>query len=262
MARKVRLDRLLVDRGLAPSRQRARELIEAGHVLVDGLPASKVASQVAVDRPVRLAQQDHGWVGRGALKLLGALEALAFDVDGAVCADLGASTGGFTEVLLHRGAARVYAIDVGRALLHRRLEVDPRVVVMDGVNARYLTVAESAPEGGAQLPECVSRVVGDLSFIGLELVLPSLQRILTPGGEAVVLVKPQFEVGRGHLGKGGRVRDDAARAQAIERVAASAAAGGFEVLAGVDSTVPGARSGNVEHFLHLRREAPGSASTT
>ena len=253
MARKVRLDRLLVDRGLAPSRQRSRELIEAGHVLVDGLPATKVASQVAVDRPVRLAKADHGWVGRGALKLLGALEQLDVDVDGAICADLGSSTGGFTEVLLHRGATRVYAIDVGRGLLHRRLEVDERVVVMEGVNARYLTVAAPAPEGGASLPAPVDRVVGDLSFIGLELVLPSLDRILAPDGEAVVLVKPQFEVGRQGLGKGGRVRDEAARTAAIARVAAQAEAAGFVVVAGVDSTVPGARSGNVEHFLHLRR---------
>jgi len=251
MARKERLDRLLVRRGMAPSRQRARELIEAGHVLVDGLPARKVATQVAVDRPVRLARPDHGYVGRGALKLLGALASLDFDVRDQACADLGSSTGGFTEVLLEQGARRVYAIDVGRGLIHRRLEVDERVVVMEGVNARHLTVDEPAPEAGAQLPERVSRVVGDLSFIGLELVLPSLRRILVDGGEAVLLVKPQFEVGRGQLASGGRVRDDAARAEAIARVAASAEAGGFVVRAGVDSTVPGARSGNVEHFLHL-----------
>lgn len=253
MARKVRLDRLLVDLGLAPSRQRARELIEAGDVLVDGLPATKVAAQVAVDRPVRLVRPDHGWVGRGALKLLGALEALAVDPTGRVCADLGSSTGGFTEVLLRGGAERVHAIDVGRGLLHRRIEVDPRVVVMEGVNARHLTVDAEAPEGGARLPCRMGLVVGDLSFIGLGLVLPSLGRILADDGEAVLLVKPQFEVGRGNLGSGGRVRDEAARQGAIASVRAEAEAGGFEVVAGVDSEVPGAKSGNVEHFLHLRR---------
>ncbi len=256
MARKVRLDRLLVDQGMAPSRQRARELIEAGHVLVDGLVATKVAAQVAVDRPVRLVQPDHGWVGRGALKLLGALEALQVEPAGRVCADLGSSTGGFTEVLLHRGAERVYAIDVGRGLLHRRLEVDPRVVVMEGVNARHLTVEVPAPEGGARLPAAVGLVVGDLSFIGLALVLPSLRRILAEDGEAVVLVKPQFEVGKGQLASGGRVRDEAARQQAIDRVRKAATDGGFDVVGGVDSSVPGAKSGNVEHFLHLRRAAP------
>jgi 23S rRNA (cytidine1920-2'-O)/16S rRNA (cytidine1409-2'-O)-methyltransferase len=253
VARKVRLDRLLVDQGLAPSRQRARELIEAGHVLVDGLPATKVAAQVAVDRPVRLAQPDHGWVGRGALKLLGALEPLGVDPTGRVAADLGSSTGGFTEVLLRQGATRVYAIDVGRGLLHRRLEVDERVVVMEGVNARHLVLEGEPPDGGARLPEAVDLVVGDLSFIGLALVLPSIARILTAHGEAVVLVKPQFEVGKGGLASGGRVRDETARQQAIDRVRSEAEAGGFRVVDGVDSTVAGARSGNVEHFLHLRR---------
>ncbi len=262
MGKKVRLDRLLVQRGLAPSRQRAQELIDQGVVRVDGLVARKAATQVDVARPVLLERPDHGWVGRGALKLLGALEALGVDPDGCTCADLGASTGGFTEVLLRGGARRVYAIDVGRGLLHRRLEVDPSVVVMDGVNARHLYVdgeRSGVAEGqdGTALPERCGLVVGDLSFIGLERVLDAVGRILAPDGEAVLLVKPQFEVGRAQLGARGRVTDPVARAAAIARVRGSAEAGGFVVVGAVDSSVPGAKSGNVEHFLHLRRADAG-----
>lgn len=261
MPKKVRLDRLLVQRGLAPSRQRAQELIEAGVVKVDGLVAKKAATQVDVSRPVLLEEPDHGWVGRGALKLLGAVEALGVSAGGCVCADLGASTGGFTEVLLRHGAARVYAIDVGRGLLHRRLEVDPKVVVMDGVNARHLYVEGQEPpnEQATALPEACDLVVGDLSFIGLGHVLDAVRRLLAPGGQAVLLVKPQFEVGRSQLGARGRVTDPAARAAAIERVRGTAEAAGFEVVGAVDSSLPGAKSGNVEHFLQLRvaREDPG-----
>ncbi|MCB9687682.1 MAG: TlyA family RNA methyltransferase [Alphaproteobacteria bacterium] len=243
MGKKVRLDRWVVERGLAPSRQRARELIEEGRVLVGGIAVTKAAAQVDVDRGVMLKSEEHEWVGRGARKLLGALEQLPAEVEGRVCADLGSSTGGFTEVLLHRGAARVYAVDVGKGLLHERLRDDPRVVVMEGVNARHLdTVGEP-----------LDLLVGDLSFISLRLILPAVARLLRPEGEAVILVKPQFEVGREHVGGGGKVRDDAARADAIARVRTDAEAQGFTVLGAADSAVPGARSGNVEHFLWLRR---------
>ena len=245
MARKVRLDRWLVERGLAPSRLRARELIEQGDVLIDGVPSTRPSAQVDVDRDVALRSTEHEWVGRGARKLLSVLQPLGVTVEGRVCADLGASTGGFTEVLLHRGAARVYAVDVGKGLLHERLRADARVVVMEGVNARHLDA----------LPEPVDLLVGDLSFISLALVLPAALRLVRPGGEAVVLVKPQFEVGQQHVGGGGRVRDEGARTEAIERVKADACAQGFTVLGSADSTVAGARSGNVEHFLWLR--APG-----
>jgi len=247
MARKVRLDRLLVDRGWARSRQHARELIEAGEVLVDGVPAARVAAQVDADRPVALREADPGWVGRGAEKLNAALDPLGVDPAGRVCADLGASTGGFTEVLLRRGAARVHAVDVGRHQLHERLRADPRVVVHDGVNARYLEA----------LPEPVSLVVADLSFISIRKVLPAVRRLLADGGDALVLVKPQFEVGPEKVEAGGVVRDPEDRLAAIRAVAVEAEALGFVVRGGVDSTVPGARSGNVEHFLHLaiRREA-------
>lgn len=242
-AKKVRLDWLLVDRGLAASRQRARELIERGVVRVDGLPATKLSTQVAADRPVTLVEDDHTWVGRGALKLLGALDALAVTADGSTCADLGASTGGFTEVLLHRGAQRVYAVDVGHGQLAWKLRTDPRVVVMEGVNARHLEA----------LPEPIDLVVGDLSFISVTLILPTVRRLLRPGGVAVVLVKPQFEAGRGAVSRGGRVRSPDDREAAIAKVRDAVTASGMSLLGGVDSEVPGARAGNVEHFLHLSR---------
>lgn len=238
----LRLDAALVKQGLAPSRQRAKELVEEGVVLVDGLVASKVATQVRPEQKMELARADHGWVGRGALKLLGVLDPFGVDPTDLVCADLGASTGGFTEVLLARGARRVYAIDVGKGQLAWKLRTDPRVVVLEGVNARHL-------EG---LPEPIDLVVGDLSFISLGLILPAVARLLRPGGRAVVLVKPQFEAGRGGVGSGGRVRDPDVRAAAIARVADDARAAGFVVEAGLDSPVAGAKAGNVEHFLSLR----------
>ena len=245
MARKVRLDRLLVDRGLAASRQRARELIASGAVLIDGHPAARAATQVAVDRTITLARQDHPWVGRGALKLLGVLEPFGVDPADKTCADLGASTGGFTEVLLRRGARRVYAIDVGKGLLHYRLRDDPRVVLMEQTNARHL-------DG---LPEPIDLLVGDLSFISFTLILPTVLRLLGPTGEAVVLIKPQFEAGRAAVGKGGRVRSEADRTAAIERVKEAATAHGLSVKGSMDSPLPGARAGNLEHFLHLCHSA-------
>lgn len=243
MARKLRLDLLLVRRGLAASRRRAQELIAEGAVLVDGIPATRPATQVSVDQAVELKREDFPWVGRGALKLLGVLDPFGVDPQGLVAADLGASTGGFTQVLLERGAERVYAVDVGRGLLHYKLREDPRVVLMEGVNARYLE----------SLPEPIDLIVGDLSFISIRLILPVITRLLRPGGEAVILVKPQFEAGREAVGHGGRVRSEEARAEAIEAVREAVRACGLELLGGMDSPVAGARSGNVEHFLHLRR---------
>lgn len=244
MARKVRLDRLLVDRGLAASRQRARELIEKGVVRVDGIPATKVATQVGVNQELELSESDHSWVGRGALKLLGVLAPLGVDPTGKTCADLGSSTGGFTQVLLEHGARRVYAIDVGKGLLDWTLRNDERVVVMEQTNARHLE----------SLPEPIDLLVGDLSFISLTKILPTVHRLLRPGGEAVILVKPQFEAGREAIGKGGRVRSEAERARAIAGVRASTAGHGLFVIDGMDSPVSGAKAGNVEHFLHLRRD--------
>lgn len=240
--RKVRLDRRLVDLGLALDRTDAAARIRSGAVRVDGVPNAHLSAQVEVTRAVTLASVELDWVGRGAIKLVGALDDLAVAVDGRVAADLGASTGGFSEVLLRRGARRVYAIDVGVGLLHERIARDDRVRVMDGVNVRHL----------GSLPEPMDLVVGDLSFISWTLVLPVVARLLALDGDAVLLVKPQFEVARGSVGPGGRVRDGAARHAAIERVFAQALANGLRRVGGVDSHLPGARAGNVEYFVHLR----------
>lgn len=242
----VRLDLLLVQLGHAASRERARVLISEGGVRVDGVLVNKPSAQVRPGRPITLVADDFPWVGRGALKLLHALEHFQVDPAGLVAADLGSSTGGFTEVILHHGGLRVYAIDVGKGQLHQRLRTDPRVVVMEGTNARHLT----------ELPERIDLIVGDLSFIGLALILPTVHRLLPEGGQAVLLVKPQFEAGREAIGTGGLVRDKHARAAAIARVSADATGQGFELLGGVDCAIPGAKAGNVEHFLHLRR-GPG-----
>lgn len=255
MARPERLQRLdvaLVSRGLAPSRARAVERIEAGEVEVDGLVVDKPARQVRLDQSVRLVVPDHGYVGRGALKLLGVLGPLGVDPAGCIAADLGASTGGFTEVLLERGATRVYAVDVGHGQLAWKLQTDPRVVNLEGTNVRTLE----------RLPEPVSLIVGDLSFISLRLVLPSVARLLSPGGRALLLVKPQFEAGREAVGKGGRVADDGVRDAAIARVKADAVAEGFVVLGEATSPLPGAKAGNVEHFVLLALAEPQSASAS
>lgn len=241
MAKKVRLDAWLVQRGLAPSRHRAKELIEAGSVLVAGVPATKAAAQVDVDMDVALKDPDEGWASRGALKLLGVLGPLGVDPAGLVCADFGASTGGFTDVLLRSGALKVYAVDVGRGLLHPRLQADPRVIAVEETNVRHLR----------SLPEPISLVVADLSFISVIKVLPAIRAVLVPRGSALVMVKPQFEVGPEKISSGGLVRDLDARQRAIDSVAASAAEHGFTLLGSMDSPLPGARSGNVEHFLRL-----------
>ncbi|MFK7927603.1 MAG: TlyA family RNA methyltransferase [Myxococcota bacterium] len=247
----VRLDLLLVKRGLAASRKRAQEMIKEGAVMVDGIPASKPSMQVRPDRPIELTRQDFPWVGRGALKLLGALEPLGVDPAGFICADLGSSTGGFTQVLLEQGARTVYAVDVGKGQLAWSLREHERVVMMEGVNARHLEA----------LPEPIDLIVGDLSFISLTLILPTVMRLLRPGGQAVVLVKPQFEAGRDQIGSGGLVKDPEVRTRAIEKVRENAQDLGFQVLGGQDCTVPGAKAGNVEYFLHLARPDNEPAST-
>ena len=243
MSSKKRLDVLLVERGLAESREMARALIMAGEVWVKGQRADKAGKTFPVDVEIEVKGQACPYVSRGGLKLEGALEVFGVDVEGKVAADLGASTGGFTHCLLTRGARKVYAVDVGYGQLHWRLRQDPRVVVMERVNVRFLD-----PKA---LPEKMDLVVADLSFISLTLILPVVRGILRPGGEAVLLVKPQFEVGRGKVGKGGVVKDPSLRREALERVKARAQELGFQVLGEMDSPVPGAKKGNVEIFLYL-----------
>ncbi len=244
--RRQRLDLLLVERGLAESRTKAQALVMAGAVVVGEARVDKPGSLVDPALPVRIKEDaaPRRWVSRGALKLLRALEAFGIDPRGWTCADLGASTGGFTDVLLQHGAARVYAVDVGYGQLHPRLRGDPRVVVRERENARALTAAS--------LGEPVDLVVGDLSFISLRLVLPAVRDLLRPGGLAALLVKPQFEVGKGEVGKGGVVRDPAKRQAALDQVAGAAQALGFEVLGHAESPIEGP-AGNRELLLGLRR---------
>ena len=246
---KSRLDLLLVSRGLAPTRERARAMILAGDVTVNGSPATKAGTAVAEDADVRLRQPDHPWVGRGGLKLDHALRAFHLDATDAIALDIGASTGGFTHVLLERGARRVVAIDVGSGQLDWRLRTDPRVVLLERVNARHLTPG--------QLPEdlrAFDLVTIDVSFISLALILPVVPALLGPHGAVVALVKPQFEAGRDEVGAGGVVRDPQVHSRVVDEVAAHALRIGLTRLAVEPSPVAGAE-GNRE-FLMLLRHSP------
>ncbi len=238
---KKRLDVLLVERGLAESRAQAQALVMAGRVA----GYDKAGQQVDETTPLELVQPAQ-YVSRGGEKLANALDALGLDVRGRDCLDVGASTGGFTDVLLQRGARRVIALDVGRAQLHERLREDPRVTVMERVNARHLTELPFAPE----LVTC------DVSFISVRQALPPVLRLAKPGWEAVVLVKPQFEAGRADVGRGGVVRDPAIHRRVLREVADAALAWQAEPAGVVDSGLPGPK-GNREFFLHLvHRERP------
>lgn len=251
MTVRVRLDAELVRRGLARSREQAAELIAAGRVSIAGQAAAKPATQVTRDAPVKVAEAGDGaadYVSRGGHKLAGALAAFGdLVVTGKRCLDAGASTGGFTDVLLRAGAAHVVAADVGYGQLAWRLQTDPRVTVLDRVNVRALRPEQVAPP-----PELV---VGDLSFISLTLVLPALAECAAPAADFVLMVKPQFEAGRGKVGQGGVVRDNEARAGAVRQVAQAAGGLGLGVRGVTASPLPGP-SGNVEYFLWLRRGCP------
>lgn len=239
----MRLDLLLVERGLVPTRERAQRLILAGEVLAADRPATKPGALVAADTPLRLRDPGPGWVSRGGEKLAGALDAFALDVVARVGLDVGASTGGFTECLLRRGARRVIALDVGYGQLAWSLRQDPRVAVIERTNVRHLQ-----PDA---LPEPPDLATVDVSFISLTLVLPAVARVVSAGSPVVALVKPQFEAGRGQVGKGGVVRDDAVRAAAVGRVRAVAEDLGFQVHGEAESVLPGPK-GNREVFLWLQ----------
>jgi 23S rRNA (cytidine1920-2'-O)/16S rRNA (cytidine1409-2'-O)-methyltransferase len=243
---RVRLDQLLVERGLAPSRARAQGVILAGLVRVDGEIADKAGKAVAPDAAVEIVAAEHPWVSRGGVKLAAALDAFGVSPVGRRCLDIGASTGGFTHVLLERGAAQVVALDVGHGQLDWSLRQDPRVVIKDGINARFLTPAE--------VPGPFDLVTVDVSFISLRLVLPALVPVLAEDGDLVALVKPQFEAGRGQVGKGGVVRDPAVREASVSAVLEAAAALGLSCLARTPSSIAGP-AGNVEELVHLRRSA-------
>ena len=242
---KLRLDALLVERGLAPSRERARALILAGAVRVGTTATPKAGSMVAADALVEVALADHPYVGRGGLKLAHALDAFGLACDGKLALDVGASTGGFTDVMLQRGARRVVALDVGHAQLAWRLRSDPRVVVLEGVNARYLKPDDLPAD--ARVFDLVSI---DVSFISLRLVLPAVPPLLAVPADVVALVKPQFEAGRADVGKGGIVRDAAVHARSVDEVSACAAALGFLVRQHCESPIRGTE-GNREFLVHL-----------
>ncbi|HEX7505257.1 MAG TPA: TlyA family RNA methyltransferase [Polyangia bacterium] len=240
---KVRADVAVFEQGLASSRERAQALILAGQILCGDKPVDKAGDRLPEGAVLRMRGEPMPYVSRGGLKLAHALDAFNVSVAGVVAVDVGASTGGFTDCLLQRGASRVYCIDVGHGQLDWKLASDPRVVVIDRTNIRHMP-----PE---RVPEVCALAVVDVSFISLRLVLPALPALLVPGAPAVVLVKPQFEVGRAKVGKGGIVRDDTDRRQAIVDVAAAAQALGFTVVGETTSPITGGK-GNVEFLLHLR----------
>jgi 23S rRNA (cytidine1920-2'-O)/16S rRNA (cytidine1409-2'-O)-methyltransferase len=240
---KLRADVAVFEQGLAPSRERARALILAGQILCGDRPVDKAGDLLPAGAALRLRGEPMPYVSRGGLKLAHALDVFRLDVAGAVAVDVGASTGGFTDCLLQRGAARIYCIDVGHGQLAWKLASDPRVVVVDRTNIRHM-----APE---RIPEPCTLAVVDVSFISLRLVLPALPPLLVPGSPVVALVKPQFEVGKGKVGKGGIVRDEEQRRQAVADVAAAARELGWTVLGETPSPVLGGK-GNVEFLLHLR----------
>ncbi|HYG26145.1 MAG TPA: TlyA family RNA methyltransferase [Caulobacteraceae bacterium] len=245
MARK-RADILLVERGFFESRARARAAIEAGGVKADGQAVAKASD--LIDEAARIvAEAAHPWVGRGALKLAHALALWPVAVEGRVVLDVGASTGGFTEVCLSRGADLVYAVDVGRRQLHPKVAADPRVVNLEGVDARALDAA--------LIPRPPQLVVSDVSFIGLAKALPAALALAEEGADLVCLVKPQFEAGREHIGKGGLVKDAAAREKALADVAAFLEASGWTVQGHTQSPVTGG-DGNVEYLLWARKRPP------
>jgi 23S rRNA (cytidine1920-2'-O)/16S rRNA (cytidine1409-2'-O)-methyltransferase len=244
---KPRLDTLVVERGLAASRERARALILAGQVRVNGTVVSKAGHPVAADAEITLIGRDHPYVSRGGIKLAHALDVFAVDPGGRAALDVGASTGGFTDVLLQRGAVRVLALDVGHGQLDWRLRNDTRVVVIERVNARTLTAGQ-LPEG----LRAFDLVVMDVSFISVRQVLPAIVPLLQQGADVVVLVKPQFEAGREEVGKGGVVRDAAVQARVVDDVTAAASALGLSRVATTESPITGSE-GNREFFLHLRR---------
>jgi 23S rRNA (cytidine1920-2'-O)/16S rRNA (cytidine1409-2'-O)-methyltransferase len=240
-----RLDKILVDRGLVSSRERARSLVMRGAVLVRGQPETKPGTMIDPSIEITVKEEDHPYVSRGALKLVKGLDTFGIDPTGKVALDIGASTGGFTDVLLRRGATRVYAIDVGYGQLAWSIRSDPRVVVIERENVRTLPLE--------RVPEPADLAVIDVSFISLTLVLPRVVELLRPPGDKpiVALVKPQFEVGREQVGKGGVVRDEAARQGAIDKVRTWATANEFTAGEHVESPITGP-AGNVEYLLLLK----------
>ena len=253
MAKKLRLDVELTERGLAPSRTRAQALILAGKVLVEGILVTKAGTPVDQAATIEVREPDHPYVSRGALKLAAALDALKISPENLDCLDVGASTGGFTELLLERGARRVIALDVGRGQLDWKLRSDARVEVMEGVNARHLDALE--------LPFAVGLATVDVSFISLRLVVPALLTHLQPPGVIICLVKPQFEAGREQVGKGGIVRDEGVRRAVVDATVATLEGLGLERIGVVPSPIRG-QKGNLEELAAFRAPLDDGGETT
>ncbi|MDR1495891.1 MAG: TlyA family RNA methyltransferase [Clostridiales Family XIII bacterium] len=243
--KKERLDVLLTERGFFGSRERARASVMAGVVKVDGQPATKPGVRYPADADIAVTEPPHPYVGRGGLKLEYAFDQWKIDVSGAVCADIGASTGGFTDLMLRRGARKIYAIDVGYGQLDWKLRGDPRVVNLERTNVRYLdaTLVDEAP----------SFIAIDVSFISLKLVLPVAASLLALGGQIVALVKPQFEAGRGQVGKNGVVRDESVRREVVEKARGYAEENGLSVSGVIESPITGAK-GNIEYLMRCASE--------
>jgi 23S rRNA (cytidine1920-2'-O)/16S rRNA (cytidine1409-2'-O)-methyltransferase len=240
---KKRIDKLLVERGLAETREKAQALIMAGNVLVDDKPATKSGMTISEDAELKLKEAPHPYVSRGGVKLEGAVRHFGIKVESKICLDVGASTGGFTHFLLMNGAARVYALDVDVKQLDWRLRNDPKVRLIE-LNARFL-----AP---AHVGEAVDLVTMDASFISLTMLLPRIPAVMKSGGECLALVKPQFEVGREHVGKGGIVRDPSLQQAAVDKIAEAARSVGLEFVGSAESPITG-REGNREFFAYLRK---------
>ena len=244
--KRQRLDTLLVDKGLVESREKARALILAGQVNVDGHGAAKAGTMIPIDADVRVIGPDHPWVSRGGIKLAHALDVFRIDATGTIALDVGASTGGFTDVWLQRGARHVIALDVGHSQLHWKVRSDPRVTVIENTNARYLKPGDLPDAGGP-----ISRVSIDVSFISLRHIFPVLPPLVASGSHIVALVKPQFEAGRKDVGKGGLVSDPEIHTRVVADVTMAAAEVGLKRLGLIDSPITGAE-GNKEFLLHLR----------
>jgi 23S rRNA (cytidine1920-2'-O)/16S rRNA (cytidine1409-2'-O)-methyltransferase len=245
--RKQRLDTLLVEKGLVESREKARALILAGQVDVDGHGAAKAGTMVPVDAEIKVIGPEHPWVSRGGIKLAAALDAFAIDATDRIALDIGASTGGFTDVWLQRGAKHVIALDVGHSQLHWKVRSDPRVSVIENTNARHLKRGD-LPEKGP-----ITRVSIDVSFISLRHIFPVVPELTSRPAEIVALVKPQFEAGRKDVGKGGLVTDPAVHDRVVADVTAAAAEVGLKRVGLIDSPITGAH-GNKEFLMHLRCE--------
>ena len=247
MAVRQRLDLLLVERQLAPSRERAQSLILAGKVLVNTERIDKPGKSVDLDSELVVQEQDHPYVSRGGVKLAGAIREFQIEVPDRIALDVGASTGGFTDCLLQFGAQKVYAVDVGYGQLAWKLRQDPRVINLERTNIRYLEPVN--------LADPIQLVVVDASFISLRLILPKLYELMTAGSQLLALVKPQFEAGRKEVGKGGRVKEEAVHARVLHEIIEAATSLGFKMLGSCESSIQGKKSQNTEYFVHVEKSS-------